>query len=154
MPRAWFIDATKRTISAVEVAHGSAMLVDMRRLIGGYIDIAHVWPGGDVLYVDDEGLLKAPTVGFRFALRLDDQPLAGSGVVVGREIEGGAAAHHPGGYTTADPRIILAQLVPLVTFVRFIPKPFECPRCGAVSANPRDIAEHYCARCHVFADDP
>ena len=26
MPRAYFIDATKRTISAVEVAHGSAIV--------------------------------------------------------------------------------------------------------------------------------
>jgi hypothetical protein len=121
MPRAWFIDATKRTISEVEVAHGSAMLIDARKLIGGYIDIAHVWPSGDVLYVDDEGLLKSPTVGFRFALRLDDAPLAGNGIVVGREIEGGSAAHHPGGYTTADPRIMLAQLVPLVRFVRLVP---------------------------------
>lgn len=120
MPRAYFIDAARRTIEAIEVAHGSGMLADARRLIGGYIDIAHVWPSGDVLYVDDEGLLKSPTVGFRFALRLDDQPLAGNGIIVGREIEGGAAAHHPGGYTTADPRITREQLVPLVTFVRFI----------------------------------
>jgi hypothetical protein len=120
MPRAYFIDATKRTISAVEVAHGSDMLADMRKLLGGYIDMAHAWPSGDVLYVDDEGLLKSPTVGFRFALRLDDQPLAGNGIVVGRELQGGAAKRHPGGYTTADPRIMLAQLVPLVTFVRFV----------------------------------
>jgi hypothetical protein len=120
MPCAYFIDATRRAIEAVEVAHGSAVGADIRRMVGGYFAIAHVWPSGDVLYVDDEGLLKAPTVGFRFALRLDDMPLAGSGVVVGREIEGGAAAHHPGGYTTEDPRIMLAQLVPLVTFVRFL----------------------------------
>ena len=25
---------------------------------------------------------------------------------------------------------------------------FTCPRCGAVSHNPRDLAEGYCARCH------
>jgi ribosomal protein S27AE len=31
---------------------------------------------------------------------------------------------------------------------------FVCPRCGAVSYNPHDIAEHYCGRCHVFVDDP
>lgn len=31
---------------------------------------------------------------------------------------------------------------------------FECPRCGAVSFHPRDIAERYCGRCHVFVDDP
>lgn len=25
-----------------------------------------------------------------------------------------------------------------------------CPRCGAVSFNPHDIAERYCGRCHQF----
>ena len=123
MPRAYFIDATKRTIEAVEVAHGSDMLHDARKLIGGYIDIAHVWPSGDVLYVDDEGLLKSPTVGFRFALRLDDATLAGNGIVVGREIEGGSAAHHPGGYTTGDPRTTIEELARLVRFVRFLAAP-------------------------------
>jgi len=30
---------------------------------------------------------------------------------------------------------------------------FTCPFCGAVSHNPRDAEERYCARCHVFVDD-
>jgi ribosomal protein S27AE len=25
-----------------------------------------------------------------------------------------------------------------------------CPRCGAVSYSPRDVAERYCGRCHQF----
>lgn len=25
---------------------------------------------------------------------------------------------------------------------------FQCPRCGAVSANPTDLEESYCGRCH------
>jgi len=29
---------------------------------------------------------------------------------------------------------------------------YECPRCGAVSYNPRDAAERYCVRCHEFAE--
>lgn len=28
-----------------------------------------------------------------------------------------------------------------------------CPRCGARSFNPNDVAEGYCGRCHVWADD-
>ena len=32
-------------------------------------------------------------------------------------------------------------------------QPFRCPRCGAVSHNPKDACERYCARCHVFVDD-
>ncbi|HJQ59437.1 MAG TPA: hypothetical protein VJ890_21195 [Vineibacter sp.] len=31
---------------------------------------------------------------------------------------------------------------------------FTCPRCGAVSHNPGDIANRYCGRCHAFVDDP
>ena len=30
---------------------------------------------------------------------------------------------------------------------------FLCPRCGARSFNPHDIANRYCVRCHLFADD-
>lgn len=31
---------------------------------------------------------------------------------------------------------------------------FECPDCGAVSNNPNDARNRYCARCHAFVDDP
>jgi ribosomal protein S27AE len=27
---------------------------------------------------------------------------------------------------------------------------FTCPKCGAVSYNPSDIAHFYCGRCHQF----
>lgn len=30
------------------------------------------------------------------------------------------------------------------------PPSFRCPRCGAVSYNPHDLAARYCGRCHVF----
>jgi ribosomal protein S27AE len=33
------------------------------------------------------------------------------------------------------------------------PAVFVCPRCGARSANPHDIRERYCGRCHAFVDD-
>lgn len=117
MPRALFIDATKRTIEAVEIAHGSAGLSDLHRLLGGYIEGAFHWPNRDTLYVDEEGFLKTPTVGFRFALRAAGaQDLAGNGVVVGREIEG---EQYPGGYTSLDPRVTIAELRRLVLFGRF-----------------------------------
>lgn len=117
MPSAFFIDATARTITQVEVAHGSAMLVDLHRLLGGYIEGAFNWPNRDTLYVDDGGFLKAPTVGFRFALRAAGaQDLAGNGVVVGREIEG---EQYPGGYTCLDPRVTIGELRRLVLFGRF-----------------------------------
>lgn len=58
-------------------------LDDLKRMIGGWIEVAKVWDNGDVLYVDEEGLLKATAHFFR----LDgiEQPLGGNGVVVGRE---------------------------------------------------------------------
>jgi len=117
MPGAIFIDATARTITRVEIAHGSAGLSDLHRLLGGYIEGAFHWPDGETLYVDEEGFLKAPTVGFRFALRAaGGQDLAGNGVVVGREIEG---EQYPGGYTNLDPRVTIEALRRLVLFGRF-----------------------------------
>lgn len=32
-------------------------------------------------------------------------------------------------------------------------KPFECPKCHAVSHNPNDLANLYCGRCHQFVED-
>lgn len=34
------------------------------------------------------------------------------------------------------------------------PPSFVCPRCGAKSYNPHDIAERYCGACHRFVDEP
>lgn len=31
---------------------------------------------------------------------------------------------------------------------------FTCPRCGATSYNPQDIAEDYCGRCFWWTGDP
>ena len=33
------------------------------------------------------------------------------------------------------------------------PPSFVCPRCGAKSFNPNDIAQHYCGRCHQFVEE-
>jgi hypothetical protein len=30
---------------------------------------------------------------------------------------------------------------------------FTCPRCGAVSHHPDDLANGYCGRCHAFTGD-
>ena len=52
---------------------------------GGYLE------NGDVVFVDDEGLLKAPTHFFRIKGINGDKPLAGRGVVLGSDGEGGSA---------------------------------------------------------------
>jgi hypothetical protein len=36
----------------------------------------------------------------------------------------------------------------VLTTGRRLAEPFTCPRCGAVSHHPTDIAERYCGRCH------
>lgn len=30
---------------------------------------------------------------------------------------------------------------------------YVCPRCGARSYHPKDAAERYCGRCHLFEGD-
>ena len=69
---------------------------------------------GDVLYVDDEGLLK-PSKNWFFYRHRKDQPLAGNGMLVGREVD---APDYEGGYTTDDPQTKLADLLKDVVFFR------------------------------------
>jgi hypothetical protein len=52
---------------------------------GGYL------ANGDVIFVDDEGLLNGPTHFFRIKNVNGGQPLAGRGVVLGSDGEGGSA---------------------------------------------------------------
>lgn len=108
MPKCLFIDAFNKTITETTYEQ----LGGLQKLIDGHIEVAFQWPDGDVLYVDEEGLYRK-VHGFRFQPR-PDQPLAGSGVIVGREVEG---AHHPGGYTTLHPKIKIEDVQRMVTFL-------------------------------------
>lgn len=94
--KAYWINVQERTITAVDYSG----LADLKRLVGGYIELAKQWPTGDVLYVDEEGLLKQPRAFFR--IPGNPTPIGSNGVVVGRET----------GDTgdTADPIITLEQL--------------------------------------------
>ena len=47
----------------------------------------YVWPNGDTLYVDDEGLLK-PGMRLFGIRRPDGQPLAGNGLIIGSDKRG------------------------------------------------------------------
>ena len=100
------IDSAAQEIRAVEYEG----LDDMRRLIGGGIDSACRWPNGDVLYVDDEGLLK-PQTGF-FMIEGVDQPLPGNGLLVGKEVEDFGS----GKWWTEAPTITIEELRALVSF--------------------------------------
>jgi hypothetical protein len=97
MPKVLFINATARTIEAKEIADGPA---GIQKLLGGYVEVAVSWRNGDTLYVDEEGMLKPQAYFFGVPSLRPDQPFAGNGVLVGREIEG---KQYPNGYTTRDP---------------------------------------------------
>lgn len=108
MPKCLFIDANNKAI----IERTYDQLGGLQHLINGHIEVAYQWPNGDVLYVDEEGLYRKSN-GFSFSLR-PDQPLAGGGVIVGKEREGAA---YPGGYTTLDPRITVTELSAMVRFL-------------------------------------
>jgi hypothetical protein len=104
--QAILIDSAKREIRAVEY-NG---LAEMKAFVGGYIEVAFAWPNGDVLYVDEEGLLKPQSHFFRIPER-PDQPLCGNGLLVGREVE-----HDDGPYHTEPPTLTVEALHATVEF--------------------------------------
>lgn len=87
MTKALLIDSAGREIREVEYdGSAGAGLKAIRQFIGGWIEAVYQWPNGDVLYTDEEALLKPTMHFFRLDLREGDQPLGGNGVVVGREL--------------------------------------------------------------------
>jgi hypothetical protein len=68
----------------------------------------------NTLYVDDEGLLKPIHDYFIFIPRSDHQPLAGNGVIVGREVE------TDDGWYTEPPTMTIDELKPLILFLRLL----------------------------------
>jgi hypothetical protein len=101
--KAYWINATEQTITAVDYA----AVTDIQRMVGGYIEAPKRWPTGDVLFVDEAGMLKANPPGW-FMIEGISQPIAGNGVVVGREI--GDTSR------TRDPKLTLEQLRAEVRF--------------------------------------
>lgn len=79
--RAFFIDAKRHAILKGSVSS----LAGMQLAVGGNIELGMRLSDGNVLYVDEEGLLKQPN---DFIL-VDGRPFAGSGLVVGPTDEDG-----------------------------------------------------------------
>jgi hypothetical protein len=109
--KAYLIDSAAQTITEIEYSG----LAALQSLIGGYIEVAWTWQNGDVVYVDEEGLLKPQSAFFRLAPRRDGQPLAGNGVLVGRE----QAAKNADGYITLPPTTSLDALRSQVQFLSY-----------------------------------
>lgn len=75
--RAIHIDAKSKTVKTVQ----AETLTDMQKLVGGYIEIAQNLPGGDILFVDEEGLLKERQDVFFF----NGHAYVGNGLIIGDE---------------------------------------------------------------------
>jgi hypothetical protein len=113
--KAILIDAEKRDIREVEYrpngVDGEAPTIG--DYIGGWIEGAFTFPTGDVMFVDEEGLLK-PTMHFFYCAFRTDQPMAGNGLIVGREVEDEDV---PGGYYTVDPVVTVEWLKRHIAFM-------------------------------------
>lgn len=83
--RAIYIDSDACKVTEIELPDDDSQLSELQRLVGGNIEFAHEFPNGDVLFVDEEGLLKNPKHFFDVDAH---QHFAGNGVIVGPEIEG------------------------------------------------------------------
>lgn len=102
------IDSERQEIRWVQFGGSEGL----RELIGGWIEVAYSWDTGDVLYVDEEGLLKPQSHFFTIAVRRDGQPLPGNGVIVGREVEDDS----PQGFHTLPPTLTVDELRSMVQF--------------------------------------
>src|SRR5215472_921034 len=112
--KAYVIDAAARDIHEIGLSDGEgARLAAMNNAVG---ELAHMWPAGDVLYVDEDGQRHDPAIGFVFqpAGARFPRSLTGSGVVVGREVEGN---QYPDGWTNLDPAISADELRQSVRFL-------------------------------------
>jgi hypothetical protein len=76
------IDPAKREVRSETIKSYSP---DVSRIIGGYLSAVTGFRNGDTIYVDDEGMLKQQEHFFMFDGY--PNPLAGVGVVVGREVD-------------------------------------------------------------------
>lgn len=80
MSKAYWVNSTLQKIVEVEIEG----LADLNKYVGS-ICIGKTYRNGDVLYVNDDGLLK-PNKYF-FMVTGQPQPLSGDGIVVGPEVE-------------------------------------------------------------------
>lgn len=107
--KAILIDSAARAVREIDIDG----LKDMQEAIGGYIEAAYYFPDkiGNVLFVDEEGLLKRQEHFFWFAGR-PDQPLAGNGLIVGKELYDAEGEY----VSTEDVAFTVEQIASLVRF--------------------------------------
>lgn len=112
--KALLIDAAAREVREVELCEGETFaLRDMQRLVGGPIEIAWRFRDENVLFVDEEGMFKPQEHFFLIADR-GDHPLAGNGLVVGREQYDATTGDYAG---TDDVALTIEELTAQIRFV-------------------------------------
>lgn len=115
MARALLIDAVAREVRELDLPDDEhARLAVLQKAVGGYLEAAYAWPTGDVLFVDEDGDRHAARTGFDFLPRFirSERRLRGSGVVVGREVEGSET------WANLSPVITAEELAKIVRFWR------------------------------------
>lgn len=101
---AYYIDAKARKIKAVVIPR---TLEALQEAVGGYIEAAHRFENEDVVYVNEEGLLRDPLPADWFCVKGAHQPFAGNGIMVGQDSEGVIRA----------PLLSLAEVYEMVRFI-------------------------------------
>jgi hypothetical protein len=98
----YLIDAVAQEIRPIAYEYG-----DLRQYLPGGLAIGLVFGNGDVLYVDDEGLMRPADRAFRINQRPDGQPMMSNGILTGRDqID-----------TTLAPEMTIAELAREIEFI-------------------------------------
>jgi hypothetical protein len=105
--KCFHIDSTAKTITETTYADYR----DLQRYVRGTLTIGFAFENGDVLFVDDEALLK-PQAAF-FTIPGQQQPLGGNGVLTGRDSFGPDGE----GEGTDDPTTTAEELAKIVTWM-------------------------------------
>jgi len=79
MKNALFIDSTNKIVQEVEIDGYE----DIRKTVGGWIEVATRFKNEDVIYVNEEGLLNVTEETGFFTVEGGHQPYAGHGLLVG-----------------------------------------------------------------------
>lgn len=126
MTKCLHIDATAKTITVTDYVDFN----DLNRLVNGGIAYHASFPNGDAVMVDDDGLYK-PQTGW-FMLEGDNQPLAGNGVIVGRD----KYSKSPDGELIEEAGDVASTPEEMAKLIRFVDRAFVDSWARANASDP------------------
>jgi hypothetical protein len=109
--KGYIIDALNKKIVETDYEYS-----DLGKILPGGLTIAAVFKNGEVLYVDDEGLMHKADRAFRIKKRRDGQPMMSDGMLTGRD----ESHMSPDGdliEVTSDPRMSAEELQEEIEFI-------------------------------------